>query len=78
MDGAGGEDTGETVHGSKATGASAPDAVTKSEAASRPEEAEEVSGITGSSVVRTVVTFLAGLGVFFALLYALSIVLNSY
>ncbi|WP_436907413.1 hypothetical protein [Halosimplex marinum] len=78
MDGAGGEDTGEAPHGSKATGASAPDAVAKGEAASRSEETEEVSGITGSSVVRTVVGFLAGIGVFFALLYALSIVLNSY
>ncbi|ELZ26814.1 hypothetical protein C475_07766 [Halosimplex carlsbadense 2-9-1] len=78
MDGTGGEDTGDRGTGSKATGASAPDAVAKSEAASRTEEAEEVSGFTGSSVVRTVVAFLAGLGVFFALLYALSIVLNSY
>jgi hypothetical protein len=78
MDGAGGEDTGEPPHGSKATGASAPDAVAKGEAASRSEDADEVSGFTGSSVVRTVVAFLAGLGAFFALLYALSIVLNSY
>ncbi|QPV61861.1 hypothetical protein I7X12_14015 [Halosimplex litoreum] len=78
MDGAGGEDVGDSGTGSKASGASAPDAVAKSEAASRSEDAEAVSGFTGSSVVRTVVAFLAGLGAFFALLYALSIVLNSY
>lgn len=78
MDGTGGEDTGETPHGSKATGASAPDAVAKSEAAGRSEGTEEVPGFTGSSVVRTVVAFLVGLGALFALLYALSIVLNSY
>jgi hypothetical protein len=78
MDGTGGEDTGEAPHGSKATGASAPDAVAKGEAAGRAEETEGVSGFTGSSVVRTVVAFLAGLGAFFALLYALSVVLNSY
>jgi len=78
MDGAGGEDTGDPPHGSKATGASAPDAVTKNEAAGQGDETGTIPRITGSSVVRTVVTFVAGLGVLFALLYGLSIVLNSY
>ena len=78
MDVSGDENTGDTTSGTMSSGSSASDTMAKSGRAEANRETGEISRITGSSVVRTVVTFVAGLGLLFALLYALSVVLNAY
>ncbi|WP_135365670.1 hypothetical protein [Halosimplex halophilum] len=78
MDAAGGDDTGDTTPGTMSSGSSVSDTMAKSGRAEADDETGEIPRPTAGSVARSLLTFLVGLGVFVALLYGLSIVLNSY
>lgn len=77
MDSTSGDDLGDTTPGSMSSGASPSDAITKSEQAGT-DETGEIPRPTAGSVAKSILTFLVGLGLLFALLYGLSIFLNTY